>query len=132
MRELLKGRKSYLIAAVVIAVGVYGVASGEMSITEGIDYVLGGGALATVRAAIAKHPDIVLRVTDHHDWLIGNGSGEVIADIGDLAGMADVIPSARENPFDLQLKQRRIRIHAAMHAVRKDQRLDPLCSEVRH
>lgn len=54
MRELLKGRKAYGIAAVVVALGLYGVASGDMTIPEAIDYVLGGSALAAVRAAIAK------------------------------------------------------------------------------
>lgn len=52
MREYLKGKKSYLIAGATVAVAVVAVLTGELTMLEGVTYLLGGGALAAVRDAI--------------------------------------------------------------------------------
>lgn len=52
MRDKLKGKKSYMIAACVIALGAYGVWTGDISVKEGLTYLLGGGALASMRDAL--------------------------------------------------------------------------------
>ena len=52
MREYLKGKKSYLIATAAVALAVASVVTGELTLTEGAFFLLGGGALAAVRDAI--------------------------------------------------------------------------------
>jgi len=52
MKLYLKGKKSYLFAGLAIAYGLWGVAAGEMTMVEAVDYLLAGGALAAVRDAI--------------------------------------------------------------------------------
>jgi hypothetical protein len=54
MREYLKGKKAYGVAALAVLLGVYGWATGELTPLQAIDYVLGGSALSSMRAAIAK------------------------------------------------------------------------------
>ena len=52
MREKLKGKKSYLFAGFAVALGAWGVLTGELTPLEALNYLLGGGALAAVRGAI--------------------------------------------------------------------------------
>ncbi len=52
MRKFLKGKKSYAVAVAAIALGGWGLASGELSTFEAINYIPGGGALSAVRGAI--------------------------------------------------------------------------------
>ena len=54
MRKFLQGKKSYALAGAAVIVAVYGQLSGELTTTEALEWLVGGGALATVRAAIAK------------------------------------------------------------------------------
>jgi len=52
MREKVKGKKTYVFAVLAVALGVWGIASGDMTQTEGITYILNGGALGAIRGAI--------------------------------------------------------------------------------
>jgi hypothetical protein len=52
MRAKLKGKKSYIVSVLAIGLGVLGVATGEMTWIQGIEFILGGGALAAARDAI--------------------------------------------------------------------------------
>ena len=54
IRATVYGRKVYIVAALAVALGVYGQVAGEMTTLEAIDYVLGGAGLAAGRAAFAK------------------------------------------------------------------------------
>ena len=51
-REQLKGKKAYLFAALAVGLGAWGWYAGELSAREALEYVISGGALAAVRAAI--------------------------------------------------------------------------------
>ena len=52
--EWLKGKKSYVIAIGAVAYGLYMGFSGAMEWKEVLPYILGGGGLAAIRAALAK------------------------------------------------------------------------------
>ena len=52
MRDRLKGKKAYMFAALAVALGAWGWSTGELTVLEAVDYVISGGAIAAVRAAI--------------------------------------------------------------------------------
>jgi hypothetical protein len=52
--EFLDGKKSYLTALAAIAYGVYMGVTGSMEWPEVVNYILGGGALVSVKSALSK------------------------------------------------------------------------------
>ena len=50
----LSGRKTYLIAAGVLAVGMGQFAMGEITLVETVNYILSGLGLAALRAGVSK------------------------------------------------------------------------------
>ena len=79
---------------------------------------------AAVGAAVEQHVDAAVAVPRHDHRLPPEFGGEIIARIGDLAGMADEQPGPPENPLHLQFEDIRIGIDAAVDASGLDQFCD--------
>ncbi|MGR3303794.1 MAG: hypothetical protein ACUZ8I_15015 [Candidatus Scalindua sp.] len=52
--EFLQGKKSYLVALAAVVWAVYNVWTGSMTVDVAVNYVLGGGALMSVKSALEK------------------------------------------------------------------------------
>ena len=72
---------------------------------------------AAMGAAIDEHMDPVLVPHDDHRFL-AHARGEVVAGLRHLALVTQHQPRASEDALHLELEDRRIGIHRAMHAVR--------------
>ena len=70
-----------------------------------------------MRAAVDERADLAVVLLDDHNRLAAHARGEVVAGIAHLAFMSEHQPGAAEDALELQLEDRRIGVHRAMHAV---------------
>lgn len=52
--DFLKGKKTYVFASIIILKALYGFLNDDMSGSELLDYIIAGGATASIRAGISK------------------------------------------------------------------------------
>src|SRR6202042_3317529 len=75
---------------------------------------------AAMRAAVEQNMYLSAAIARHHHRLTAKFSGEVIAGVWHLAGMAHKKPSAAKHALHLEFENFGVRVNAAMHASRLD------------
>ena len=73
---------------------------------------------SAMRALIVQHLQRPVCVTHHDDRLAADLRAEIIADVFDLALVADENPGGSEDPFELEPKYRRVGVDTAVNARR--------------
>src|SRR4051794_33649560 len=76
---------------------------------------------ASVTAAVDQHLHTAVAVATHDHGLTAELSGDVVARLRHLTGVADEQPSRSENAFHLELEQFGIGIDSSMDAARLDE-----------